>query len=336
MENSGKAEVMDDVWAYGGNGRNILPHSFGDKRTYFELQEYGDRFLLKFLPTEQVKEALDEYFEKFPGHDPINEVGDYDTYAALDTDFKSAKIITEDAIKFFYTHFGDAKTVNLDDVKDYLIPLVYHFEKNEPYGLPAKDIWHQFDDHSEYLAHAFKTGNAFFTVQEVNHDNGDIGVNFCPDQKSLLNKIYSKPSYVLPGTDIGMAKDFLEGTIRHFDQKQRPEPKDIENYLSTKVSQFKEQHDLDKKQPGHAAPGPNRASDPNIETIRKAGYVQGVCECVAAFGNGIMGKKLLAEMNVTKEMAKKYAHPETYKALEQGIFAPKPEQKLDQAHSRKR
>ena len=58
------------------------------------------------------------------------------------------------------------------------------------------------------------------------------------------------------------------------------------------------------------------------EKIEKPGYVQGVCESVAALGEDYtLGKKLLAVMNVTKAEAKKYANPETYKTLEQGIFA---------------
>jgi len=74
-----------------------------------------------------------------------------------------------------------------------------------------------------------------------------------------------------------------------------------------------------------------------LDTARKAGYVQGVCECVAAVGNEKnMGTKLLSEMNVNKDMAKKFANPETYKTLEKGIFAQKPEQRLEQAHSRNR
>ena len=60
-----------------------------------------------------------------------------------------------------------------------------------------------------------------------------------------------------------------------------------------------------------------------IATAEKMGRVQGVCECVSIVGNYNinLGKKLLTEMNVTKDMAKQYAHPETYKTLEQGIFA---------------
>jgi hypothetical protein len=74
-----------------------------------------------------------------------------------------------------------------------------------------------------------------------------------------------------------------------------------------------------------------------IEIARKAGYVQGVCECVAAISDDrTLGKKLLTEMNVTKDMAKKYAYPETFKTLEQGIFATKPEQNLEQNQGIKR
>jgi len=74
-----------------------------------------------------------------------------------------------------------------------------------------------------------------------------------------------------------------------------------------------------------------------IEAARKAGYIQGVCECVAAIGdNYTLGKKLLTEMNVTKDTAKKFAKPETYKTLEQGIFAQKQEQIQAQTQSVKR
>jgi hypothetical protein len=74
-----------------------------------------------------------------------------------------------------------------------------------------------------------------------------------------------------------------------------------------------------------------------LETARKTGYVQGVCECVAVIGNEQnLGKKLLTEMKVTRDMAKQYAKPETYKNLEKGIFAPKPEQKLEKTQGVKR
>jgi hypothetical protein len=81
----------------------------------------------------------------------------------------------------------------------------------------------------------------------------------------------------------------------------------------------------------------NPAIEHKLEAARKAGYVQGVCECVAVVGNEQnMGKKLLSEMNVTKDMAKKYANPETYKTLEKGIFAQKQDQNLEQTQGVKR
>ena len=77
--------------------------------------------------------------------------------------------------------------------------------------------------------------------------------------------------------------------------------------------------------------------DRQLELAKKTAYVQGVCECLAAIGGDkTLGKKLLSEMNVTKDMAKKFANPETYKTLEQGIFAPQHELKQEQAHTIRR
>jgi hypothetical protein len=81
----------------------------------------------------------------------------------------------------------------------------------------------------------------------------------------------------------------------------------------------------------------SREKSSEIEIARKAGYVQGVCECVAIIGDDhTLSKKLLSEMNVTKDMAKKFANPETYKTLEKGIFAQKQDQKLEQTQGVKR
>ena len=80
-----------------------------------------------------------------------------------------------------------------------------------------------------------------------------------------------------------------------------------------------------------------RGIDPQIQAAQKMGYVQGVCECVAAIGGDYtLGKKLLTEMNVAKDMAKQFAKPETYKILEQGIFAQKQEHKIEQTHGIRR
>jgi len=82
---------------------------------------------------------------------------------------------------------------------------------------------------------------------------------------------------------------------------------------------------------------PTQNFEKQLELARKSGYVEGVCECVAAVGNDQnMGKKLLTEMNVNKDMAQKFANPETFKKLEQNIFAQTQEQKLEQTQGVKR
>ena len=104
----------------------------------------------------------------------------------------------------------------------------------------------------------------------------------------------------------------------------------------------KNPQNLLKNQGMREADGPVKAQkqpDQNsreMEQAKKAGYVQGVCECAALVGNQTIAKKLLTEMKVNKDMAKKYAGPETYKALEQGVFAPKPEHRRELTRSRGR
>ena len=83
---------------------------------------------------------------------------------------------------------------------------------------------------------------------------------------------------------------------------------------------------------------PAQGFDRQLETAHRAGYVQGVCECAAVVGSREknLGKKLLTEMNVSKDMAEKYAAPETYKTLEKTFFAPSQGQKLERTHGVRR
>jgi len=129
--------------------------------------------------------------------------------------------------------------------------------------------------------------------------------------------------WVLTGFDKKESKeaaDTIQKVISRYGYA--PEFLDLEKQVGAVVSSLKVSQEVDNK-------------SREIETARKAGYVQGVCECVAAIGEDhALGKKLLTEMNVTKDMAEKYATSETFKALEKGIFAQKPEQK--QEHNIKR
>jgi len=115
-------------------------------------------------------------------------------------------------------------------------------------------------------------------------------------------------------TDIN---DALQDTISNHIKKYPDIVDDIyeDIWANIKQNKWNEQHGVEKQ----------------IEVARKTGYVQGVCECVAAIGDDhALGKKLLTEMNVSRDMAKKFANPETFKQLEQGIFAQTQEQKLEQ------
>jgi len=62
-------------------------------------------------------------------------------------------------------------------------------------------------------------------------------------------------------------------------------------------------------------------SKKELELAKKMGYVQGVCLAVVSVGDEkAMGKKILAEMNVTRDLAQKYANHETFKKMEEGVF----------------
>ncbi|GAB6390823.1 MAG: hypothetical protein MdMp014T_0196 [Treponematales bacterium] len=68
----------------------------------------------------------------------------------------------------------------------------------------------------------------------------------------------------------------------------------------------------------------------DIALARKAGYVQGVCECALVVSEDkMLTKKLLSEMGVTRDMAQKFANPETFKEMEQSVYAQKNERSLE-------
>jgi len=84
-----------------------------------------------------------------------------------------------------------------------------------------------------------------------------------------------------------------------------------------------------KKEPGNI--------ERQLETANKAGYVQGVGDSILAIQKEQnMVKKLLTETEVTREMLQKYANPETFKKLEQGVFAQQQDQKIEQTQGVKR
>jgi len=146
--------------------------------------------------------------------------------------------------------------------------------------------------------------------------------------------------------DVDTSKKSVEKTIEHINSLKRGYSFNyMKDYI---IEQLPLQTIIYHEQPESlqkAIPSQSPASDRQLETAQKTGYVQGVCESILAFNNdenrkimseatmSFLSKKLLSEMKVTKDMAQKFASPETYKALEQSVFAPKQEQKLEQTQS---
>ena len=157
-----------------------------------------------------------------------------------------------------------------------------------------------------------------------------------PYSRILVNDKNSQEIFEFTQTDTSVLKTFIEETLDDFSKHNNFDF----NSLISKVEKFSMINNDKQEQYNNLLEDKlehSPAEKISIQTgkqIEKIGYVQGVCECVAALGEDhAMGKKLLSEMKVDKEMAKKYAHPETFKALEQGIFAQKYEQKLEQTRS---
>jgi len=172
-----------------------------------------------------------------------------------------------------------------------------------------------------------------------------FGINQTPDLnepiKTTLNYIYFNKELndciwhkeLNVEGNVYTAQDIVEDATKHFDIAQIDENK-LDLFLAKEVER---ENDIFISK-----------SLPSLATAQKTGYVQGVCESVLAFNNDenkkimteatmtFLSKKLLSEMNVTKDMARKFANPETYKALEQCVFATKQEQQLEQTQSQGR
>jgi hypothetical protein len=186
------------------------------------------------------------------------------------------------------------------------------------------------DNNSETLSFTTKGYNddVFFKISFGNFEGGTIGLNILPNDPAKMSKqekynLY--PDYTFCNdnkhfdNDLKTVKKLVQSVVH---RGQDHSFYTVKEFLHEEVQKYQ----LDRLEHEPA---------PEIVLAKKAGYVQGVCECVAAVGSDYaLGKKLLTEMKVTKKLAKEYASPETFKALENGIFAQKQEQKLE--HQQKR
>jgi len=248
-------------------------------------------------------------------------------FVELDLDFDTAKNIVENTTE----HFNFIDNYSFSDMKNYItqqIPeqkKIFVVENN----ISNEDEFSLFqDDDKGYDAsniHHFKNMDVRFDIESDKKNKAVLKFTRYPyPGESYDGKWYK---YEVEG-GVDNAKEILKDIIKHFDNVQNFDRNDIDLYLNTKS-------DI-------------KTNNPHLEIAQKTGYVQGVCESVLAFNNdenrkimteatmNFLSKKLLSEMNVTKDMAQKFASPETYKALEKCVFTPKQEQKLEQTQSQGR
>jgi len=169
----------------------------------------------------------------------------------------------------------------------------------------------------------------------ISHSPNDTSMWFFRNQDDIDN-FNPKLSYEFDG-NVDIAKKIVEKTVEQFSNNNDVKIDKIESYINKEFSIMV----LNR-------PEQPSVSDHQLETAQKTGYVQGVCESVLAFNTdenrkimseatvSFLSKKMLSEMNVTKDMAQKFANPETYKALEKCLFAPAQEQQLEQTQTQGR
>ena len=213
--------------------------------------------------------------------------------------------------------------------------LFYMREDQSDWSKINTDRWgHQYQLLETSFGRTGREGGPFyFKVNKVSPDESKI--IFYESDLSLQTRPIESDFSKLIKADFDTAKKMVEDTVKILSDEKLKNVKItgklIQDRLNYKTLSPEEKIAIAMAidpEPATEA----KANGRQIKFAEKAGYVQGVCECVAAvFGDNAFGKKLLSEMHVTKDMAKKYAHPETYKVLEQGIFAPESKQELQQS-----
>jgi len=204
-------------------------------------------------------------------------------------------------------------------------------EENNFKTLP-KDIWikSEFPNFSEILKPSCFEEGFLLGIGKSSVSKRPCLIYFHKDDTNGLTAI---------GGNIDTLKQIGNLTVNHFNQIQQKNVThhDFYHYIETELDIM-----LSK------TPEQPSVSNRQLETAQKTGYVQGVCESVLAFNTdenrkimseatvSFLSKKMLSEMNVTKDMAQKFANPETYKALEKCVFVPAQEQQLEQTQTQGR
>jgi len=242
--------------------------------------------------------------------------------------------------------YDDDPEYMLHEREDKISEIVDEWEKNTM--LLAEDKWLDGKELFQcelILKHKFN--NEIVVFGNETSDKTHTNINYMSHNKISDNYLWNNDYCFKEGIDT--AKTITETVIGQF---YNIKELDIDKYLNAQIKQLvlKNQPELIQIETTKQSPISVHQLETTrqLETAQKTGYVQGVCESVLAFNNdenrkimteatmNFLSKKLLSEMNVTKDMAQKFANPETYKALEKCVFTPKQEQKLEQTQSQGR
>jgi len=200
-----------------------------------------------------------------------------------------------------------------------------------PEALKVKEgFWYKSIDGESYL-HTFENGTDkqwLFYARRFYDGNNSVGIKVIEldeniDNQQELNKFVNRIKnnefdIIVEASDI-LAKnmEIAKSSILINMHRNRF----IEDDIRETVEKYNEAYEYRLREMKNA----------QTARIEQMAQVQIVCECLIIIGDDHeLGAKLLTEMNVTKEMAREFAKAETYKKLEQGIFASNQEIKLNQ------
>jgi len=235
-----------------------------------------------------------------------------DTTFEIEGSADDAKRIVDGAAK----HFEQKRSVDEFDM-DYYIT-------SKAACMQPEDVWTDYNN-CAIISHTFEGQKKFFKLE-----NDDNCLYFYPDEQSLQRtSLDDHYRYEIPQFgDYNDIKKMVQNTIAQFNEQDICMEK-VKNHLDAQFSAFTENAQKEKEP----------AQDPKLAKklllAKKMGYVQGVCESAVSLGNETaLAKKLLSDANVTRDLAQKYANPETFKKMEQGVFAQKREQQMQMQHGR--
>jgi len=288
-----------------------------------EIKKHIDLQIYK----EQQLEKLEKHFEEYPDTSKNNNMEKENIMS--DEDEVEVEKYFKSMFEEEYPYPDTLKDNNLEKKNI----MSENFEWKE---LTPRDFGGEVDKGDCLETYVVNKDDPSYFILEPTKDS--LCINFFIYHSHVLDH---KPIFYIDtnNLDINTAKNIIEKTTEHFSKLKDYNFSDMKEHI---IKQFPERTVILEEYPEK-----KQSSDRELETAQKTGYVQGVCESVLAFNTdenrkimsedtmSFLSKKILSEMNVTKDMAQKFANPDTYKALEKSVFKQN-EQHLEQTQSQGR